>query len=66
MSWKLFFQIALLLIVGGLVLASLKMGILNYKYECKTKTLQTQKQSRGRLQGSPQKGYRKHHKAEQK
>ena len=64
MSWKLFFQIALLLMVGGLVLASLKMGMLNYRYECKTKTLQTQKQSRGRLQGSKQKSYRKHHKAE--
>jgi len=64
MSWKLFFQIALLLIVGGLVLVSLKIGVLNYKYECKTKTLQTQK-PRGRLQGSTQKkGYRKHHKAE--
>ncbi len=61
MSWKLFFQIALLLIVGGLVLVSLKMGILNYRYECKSKTLQTQKQPRGRLQSSPQKGYRKQH-----
>ena len=58
MSWKLFFQIALLLIVGGLVLASLKIGILNYRYECKAKYMQTQK-PHGRLQGSPQKGYRK-------
>ena len=58
MSWKLFFQIILLLIVGGLVLASLKIGILNYRYEQKTEHLQTKK-PHSRLQGSPQKGYRK-------
>ncbi|GAF80664.1 unnamed protein product [marine sediment metagenome] len=58
MSWKLFLQIVLLLIVGALVLASLKISLLNYKYGCKAKYMQTQK-PHGRLQGSPQKGYRK-------
>ena len=64
MSWKLFFQIILLLIVGGLVLASLKIGILNYRYEQEAEYFQTKK-PHGRLQGSPQKGYHKP-KAEQK
>ena len=58
MSWKLFLQIVLLLIIGGLVLASLKISLLNYKYDSKAKYLQT-KQPRGRMQTSPQKGPRK-------
>ncbi len=58
MSWKLFFQIVLLLIVGGLVLASLRIGLLSYKYGCKAKYFQTEK-PHGRLQGSPQRGPRK-------
>ncbi len=52
MSWKLFFQIVLLLIVGGLVLASLKIGIMNYRYEQKAEYWQT-KPARGRQQVSP-------------
>ena len=58
MSWKLFLQIVLLLIIGGLVLASLKISLLNYKYDSKAKYMQTKK-PHGRMQTSPQKGPRK-------
>ena len=40
MSWKLFWQIVLLMVVGALVLASFKYGLLQYKYGCRAKYLQ--------------------------
>lgn len=34
MSWKLFWQIVLLVVIIGVILSALKLGILQLKYGC--------------------------------